>query len=281
MEKRILLSFLIALLSTLTFSQNSKKTISFFIGNQGKYCGQTTINSNPDFLNYIDAEGFNGDLIYIGFQGKVNVKEKYKVSAIVGMYSDLAPVNYIISAVYYPKEKIGYGASFIGYPEYISDYFQHFNIYAPGLFPDLNTNYRQQRVYNYGFAVGPEYSIKSPKVELLLRLHAGLRRESVFSDGLYQKRVDDNYIVRYNFETSQGFSPYLFPEVECNFKLFSKNSKEIGVRLHLAGEFTQRKMDYTKTTMEWTPEQKQIERITSAKRNYSKYDLDFGIYYSW
>ncbi len=281
MEKRIPLSLLILFIASATLCQNTVKTVSFLVGNQGKFCGQSTINSNPDFLNYIDAEGFSGDLIYIGFQGKVSIKDKYKVSAIVGMYSDLAPVNYIISVAYYPKEKVGFGGSFIGYPELISEYFKHFNAYVPGLFPDLNTNYRQQRIYNYGFAFGPEYSIRGAKVDLLLRIHAGVRSESFFSDGLYQKLVDDNYIVRYNFKTNPGFSPYLFPEVECNIKLFGKNSKQFGVRLHLAGEFAKRKMDYTKTTMEWTTAQKQVEEITPAKRNYSKYDIDLGIYYSW
>lgn len=272
---------LLAIISTLTYSQNIKKTISIFVGNQGKFCGQTTLNSNPDFLNYIDADGFNGDLIYIGFLGKFNIKDRYRVSAHVGMYSDLAPVNYIISAAYYSNEKIGFGTSFIGYPELISDYFKHFNIYVPGLFPDLNPNYRQQRIYNYGFAVGPEYSISRSKIDLLLRIHAGIRRESVFSDGLYQKKVDDNYIVRYNFKTTPSFSPYLFPEIEYYFKLFNKNAKQFGVRIHLAGEISRRKIDYTKTTMQWTQEQKSVEHITSVKHSYSKYDIDFGIYYSW
>ncbi|KAB2870770.1 MAG: hypothetical protein F9K37_04985 [Bacteroidales bacterium] len=281
MAKFFSLLFALCLFSYSAFNQNVEKSISFFVGFQGIFCDSFPDKSNQDFLNYIDRDGLSGNYAYVGFSGRIDIDQKYRASLSFGMYSDFSPTNINLTTSYYPFKHLGFGASFFGYPQYISYYFSYFQNNSPGMYPDLDTNSEQDRIYNYGFAVGPEYSLRTKRMDVSLRIHIGFRREQTFEAMLYQKRINSNYLVRHRFESNNEFVPYIYPELEALILVLKTETKKFGIKFHLAGEYTKRRMNYTQESSEWIENQTTRAKVVSNWHQYSKVDLDLGIIYFW
>jgi len=259
----------------------TEKRFEMFFGAQGISCDSFPDGSNIDFLNYIEKDDFSGNCAYIGFAGSAKVGEKVLCSVLVGMYSDLSPVNYNVSASYSLFRFIGFGASFLGYPQLIDRYdMYHWNTDV-GMYANLNPNYRQRRLYNLGFAAGPQLNYKNKWININMKLHAGVRWTRSLEDAILQKQIAGNYIRLISYETSNSPSLYFFPEVKVGIKLFRISETSIGLRSRFSSEITQRFINYSVISSEWTLDNSSESYIKSPKHNYSKIDFDFGIYFEW
>lgn len=281
--KRIVPILLLAL-SYATYAKAQlaiEKSFEVLFGVQGVSCDSFADGENIDFLNYIDAEGFSGNYSYLGFAGSVNLGKRFSGNFLVGMYSDLSPVNYNISASYFPFNSFGIGTSFFGYPQYINEYNQfHWNNDI-GMYADLDNNYRQRRMYNLGLAVGPEVRYKTQGFSLNLRLHGGIRWNRIFEDAILQKKINGNLVRIIIYETTSSPNPYLFPELEIGIKLFKVSETNVGFRTRIAAEFSDRTLNYSRTIAEWTIENQTTNFLESPAHIYRKIECDFGFYFQW
>ena len=282
MPKQTTLILLSLFMSTIVFSQNiSNKQIGLSMGLQGKSCEYIPNTTNLDFLNYLDTDNFTGNYLYLAFTGNFKIKQQSYLNLVVGMYSDLLPVKYNISFSHIPWNIFGFGISLLGYPEYINEITQFHWDNDQSMFGSLDTNYWQKKNYNLGLALGPEIKYEHNGLTIDLRLHAGLRWINNFETRIAQKEINGNYRRVFDYAIKRNFTPYVLPEFELRYRLFSISDSKIGVKLRAACEFANRTQNYNRTTYEWTAANRITTGVNLAKHKYSTTEFDFGFFYEW
>lgn len=271
------------LISTIALTQNiSNNQIGMGMGLQGKSCERIPNSTNLNFLNYLDTDDFTGNYAYIVFNGNFKIKQQSFANIVVGMYSDLLPTKLNVSFSHIPWNIFGFGVSFLGYPEYINEITQFHWDNDEGMFGSTDPNYWQKRNYNIGLALGPEIKYNHNGLTIDLRVHAGFRWVNNFETRIAQKEVDGNYRRVYDYWVKRNFNPYIFPEFELRYRLFSfSESKKVGFKLRAACEISNRTLNYTRTTYEWTAETRTDAEINLPKHGYSSVELDLGFFYEW
>lgn len=272
----------ILIIPLISRAQLVKKTqVGFSVGNQGVYCENPKTPSNLNFLNYIYTDNFTGELLYIAFSGNFEFSNNIFANAVVGMYSDLAPVKYNFAFSYLPWENIGIGASFLGYSQYVDDFNQFHWENDTGMFADLDLNYRQQKMYNMGLAIGPELRYENSWFTGNIRTQLGLRWVSELNTNIVQKEINGNYKRMFTYAVGKNPNLYLFPEIELRFRLFSLSKSTLGIKVRAAAEYSKRTLNYRITTYEWTTQSSSTENISLAPSAYRSFETDFGLFFEW
>lgn len=260
-------------------SQSSKYHLNLFAGSQGIACQKIWQGGIMDFLNYLEAEGYSENYLYIGVLWHYEINSQLEGRIMVGMQSDMAPVLLNLSTSYFFGKRLGLGVSFFGYPEILSNFQFHHQSIDAGM-ADFSYNSRSRRIYSMGFAIGPDYRLRYPNVTFDLRLHGGARWISSFSEGFLQKQVNGNYIRAIEYQTHNSPAFYFYPQAELGFRLFSLNSVAVGIKVKAALELSNRSIDYTQRISEWVYEP-YTRTITPYGHSYRKFDYDFGLNFSW
>lgn len=283
-SNRFIIVIVAVLLPTLVFSQQTnKKQIGFSIGLQGRSCATIPNDTHLDFLNYLDTDNFTGNYLYINLNGNFSFSNHYYMNMVVGMYSDLAPVKYNFALSYIPWNSFGLGVSFLGYPEYINEITQfhwdnHQGMYGSG---STDSNYWQRSNYNMGIAVGPEFKYEYRALSVDFRVHAGFRWVKRFDTGIAQKELYGNYRRVYNYEVGSNLNLYILPEFEFRVNMFTVSESIIGIKVRVAGEFSNRTLNYQQTTYNWTAQNISVNDVTLPKHSYSTFEFDFGLFARW
>jgi len=273
---------LISLFPFISQAQNTKsKQFGISIGNQAAYCNKIENPDNLNFLNYAYTDNFTGNLLYIAFNAYYEFSDKLHLNMLVGMYSDLAPVKYNFAFSYLPYNLFGFGVSFLGYPQYIDDYNLFHWENDRGLIADLDSNFRQEKVYNTGLAAGPEFAFSNKWLAMNLRTHLGVRWTEKFNTSIIQKEINGNYKRLYEYSVGRNLNLYLLPELELRFKIITLEKSSLGIKIRTAAEFSNRTLNYTRTTHEWIYADGISENIKFAPQQYSTFETDLGIYLSW
>jgi hypothetical protein len=258
-----------------------EKQFVFTVGNQGAYCDSFPDGANLDFLNYVYRDKFTGNLAYISFVGYFKFSDTLDLSLTLGMYSDLAPTKNSISFRYFPFKMLGFGIGFMGYPQYINEYnLYHWNA-DEGLYADLDPNYRQHKMFNYGFALGPDLRYSNSRLSVDFRAYVGLRWVDILDVEIYQKAVNGNYRRVVHYRTTPSPNLYLYPEINLGVRLFTISKTDIGIRIRSAAELSKRAINYTRTTYDWTAEDAIVSKVKPGSHSSLIYELDFGLQFQW
>jgi hypothetical protein len=73
-----------------------------------------------------------------------------------------------------PYNHFGFGVSVLGYPQYINDLKEFHWDNDAELITDLNSNYRQAKLYNAGVALGSEFAYSNSWLAVSQRAHVGV-----------------------------------------------------------------------------------------------------------
>lgn len=252
--------------------------LNFFVGSQGVACQKIWNGSNIDFLNYIDAQGYSGNYMYIGAMWHFELGNKIEGKFMVSMQSDMAPVMLNFNASYFPRKSLGLGVSYFGYPQTIEN-FQLHHQNDVGLV-SFYSYARYRRIYNTGLALGPEYKFRRRYVTFDLKLHGGVRWVSTFSEGFTQKQINGNYIRTIEYHTQKSPSMYFFPQAELGIHLFQIGKYSVGLKGKVLLELSSRKIDYSQSISEWVYAP-YTRNVTTQSHKYRKVDYDFGLNFSW
>lgn len=281
--KRISITLLLLCISLLLAKSQivKEKQFAFAVGNQGAFCDSFPDAENLDFLNYIYRDRFTGNLAYIVFSGYFKFSDSLDLNIEVGMYSDLVPAKYNFTLRYFPIKNIGFGFSFLGYPQYLNEFnLYHWNTDVE-LFADLDSNYRQYKMYNMGLGLGPAIRFANQGLTFYFSANAGIRWVEVLETNVYQKAIDGNFRRTIHYKTRNNPNFYLFPEVTLGVKLFSFSSTVVGIKIRSAAELSRRSMKYTYQIADWTASNSETITVRPVYHNYLTYEVDFGIYLRW
>lgn len=271
---------LVAVAASDAASQISMKNhLNLFVGSQGIACQKIWNGSNIDFLNYVDAEGYSGNYMYIGAMWHFELGNKVEGKFMVSMQSDMAPVLFNFNASYFFRKSFGLGFSYFGYPQTIENFHLHHWNNDIGLV-DLSSNARYSRTYNMGLALGPEYRFRRRYVTFDLKLHSGVRWVSSFTASIFQKQINGNYIRAIEYRTQNSPSMYFFPQAELGIHLFQMGRYSVGLKGKVLLELSGRTINYTQSISEWVYSP-YTRNVTTQSHKYRKVDYDFGLSFSW
>lgn len=258
-----------------------ERRIGFAVGNQGAYCDSFPDGANLDFLNYVYSDKFTGNLAYISFLGYFKFSDSLDLSVNFGMYSDMAPTKNSISIRYFPYKLLGYGISYMGYPQYINEFNQYHWNTDQGLYADLDPNYKQHKMFNYGLALGPEIRYSNSNFSFDFKTHVGLRWFDILDVEILQKAINSNFRRVIHYRTNPSPNLYFYPEINLGLTLFTISKTDVGIRFRSAAEYSKRAINYTRTTYDWVDDEPTVSKVKPRSHRSFIYEFDFSLQLRW
>jgi hypothetical protein len=238
---------------------------------------------NLDFMNYLYRQENAAEYGFISLNFRMAPTEKIEVSATAVLLSDLSPNQLNLDVRYKMAEQdrpLGWGliGSFFIYPQYLENYNSYHILRDTGFTADLNSNFRQISIFDLGFAIGPTMNYHYKRFHTELSFRTGISGFVAFDESIYQKKTDANLRREYLYETR--FSPAVFfmPEAEAGFDLISSGRTNFGIMLRAGGMWSNRAINYTRTTYTWTSENSVSNDIKPDKKWYRKTEMQGGFY---
>jgi hypothetical protein len=257
---------------------NERFKISFWFGVREIARDSMPDNANLDFMNYVldtkrrDIEQYAG----IGFQYKPfrNWDFELKFTSL----SDLDPRQFDLNATRRISPYLRATAGIFTFPVYIEDYFAYHFHTSPGFIGDINSNFRQRIIREWGIKTGVVFALNHKRFNGLLKANAGMASFDRFDESVAQKKNNAN--LRREFRYATHFAPSLFfnPELEAGFDCFKLGNTIFGAQLKTNLFITRQAINYTRTVYYWTEEAPETQRITNPRHSFLKYDADLGVY---
>lgn len=262
-----------------------KEKFYFNLNFGGRYINRDSLANTEDldFMNYLYKQENAAEYGFISLNFRMAPTQKIEFSATAVLLSDLSPNQLNLDIRYKPVIKgnpIGWGliGSFFIYPQYLENYNSFHIVRDTGFTADLNPNFRQISIYDLGIAAGPTMNYQYRRFFAEISFRTGLCGFIPFNERISQKKTDANLRREYDYETR--FSPAVFfmPEAELGFRLTSGGRLNFGITLKAGGMWSERAINYTRKTYNWTPENVIISDISPDKHWYSKAEIQGGFY---
>ncbi len=236
---------------------------------------------NVDFMNYIYGSLNSFDYGYIGFEGQFRIKSKWAADIKVAMYDDFAPDNLDISVQYFPVRSIGISLGLYTHSQLMNDFTMFHRTTGTGLYGDLETNFRQRKLFDRGMQVGVLFARDFGAFHPSLKINGGISSFKPFAETVLQKEINGNFLSRIDYETKNTWNPFIFPELRFDIDCLNINNYKIGVQFQASLFYSQKAINYEQTTYMWTLENPLTEKVDSPTHSYRKFDMDMGIYMRW
>lgn len=238
-------------------------------------------NDDLDFFNYAytDPEILDFGLLKLGY--RFDFLSNFSADIKLMIQSDLAPSNYDFSISYRLNEKFGIGIGSMLTNTYVS-YFEEYQYQTLPEYYLTDENLRQFKAYDLAFYVSPVFlPIQNDRFRATIKCDIGLssflREQTTF----YHKRKLSNERLLYDYHTKMTFQPYVNPKVELRLKAFNVKSTSVGFLLNTNFFYSNRSINYNRTIQQWTADNEHVDKIKSPKHNYSRFEMDFGMYIGW
>ena len=269
-----------------TFAQDSDKflksyKVSMYFGVRDDICDSFPNEDNVDFVNYIETDDEYVEYGYIGFASHFVFRGNWEADAKFNFMGGATDV--ILAGEYNLHKNIALNMGFYSYGFYINDFSKYHKIEGgkQGLYGDLETNYRQRSPANIGFYGGAIFKYRISIVSFILKVNGGFSSTVPFQDVVNQKQINGNYKRQYIYDTKYTYNPFLLQETEIDFDIINFKNSKLGIQIQSNFFVTQKAINYTLTTNEWTLEHPQKENIVSEKHTYLKLQVDAGLYLRW
>ena len=278
---RIIFFSLLCVININVFAQKLKlknKEFNFTIGSSELKVDKFSPNENLDFLNFVDFDPDYTDFIILKLGYKFDFFSKMSADIKLVMMDDIIPDNFDISVYYFVTPSIGIGVGSMlnkgwitGFEEYQSQYLSNYFI--------LDDNVKQFINYDLGFYLSPIVKpIDNDIFKLQLSFDLGISSFNKQSATFYYKKEFSNERVQYHYNTTHKYQPYIQPKIDIRLKLFKIKNTSIGLLLNSNYYYSQKSINYTRSIQSWTLENSTTEQIKPAKHEYSRYEVNMGIY---
>lgn len=283
---------LIFLINFSLTAQNSiitNQEYSISIGLADVNINRFTLNENIDFLNYLGIEDdidsntgyYEYPYILVKHNYKADLFSKIAIDLNLILFESLIPDNYDVSARYFLKPWLGIGAGSMLNKNWISGFEQ----YHKELLPDHylgDLNHKQIKVYELGFYLSPTFKpIDNKNFRIQIKCDIGLSSFSQKETSFNYKKKLSNKRIRYYYATKENFQPYFWPKIDAKLKVFTIKETSFGFVLNSNYYYSNRSIDYNRTIQTWTLENKTSTLIRSHKHQYTRFELNIGIYVAW
>jgi hypothetical protein len=240
-------------------------------------------NENIDFLNYLlsyDEAGVS-EYQYLGFTAHFWLRNNWEAVFKIAMFDDFAPNNLNITIHHYPLGFAGFSLGIYGFPQLLNDFSTYHRVNDAGWYGDINTNFRQRYLYEYGLSTGARFKVNWKSLHLFTGMNFGITRVPGFREIVQQKEINTNFRKEIHYKTHASWSPFLFPELELNIELFKLKQKTAGIQLQTNWYSTNRRMNYTRTVYSWEMNTPEIDEIKPRLHRIKKFEADLGVYLRW
>lgn len=285
-----LFGLLMLLQSSFAFWSNAQSSemvekFRFSITAGGRYINRDSMPDagNLDFMNYLYGQNFGADYGLLSLNFRMAPTEKIEFSATAVLLSDLIPNQLNIDVRYKPvlnNKPVTWGmiGSFFIYPQYLENYNSFHLFRDTGFIADLDPNFRQISVYDIGIALGPTLNFSKGRFHGEINFSLGISGFVPFDERISQKKKDANLRREYHYETH--YSPALFfrPEAEAGIRLMSFGKTSGGIIIKAGGMWSERSINYKRTTYTWTTEDAITNEIKIEKQWYRKFEIEGGFY---
>ena len=196
---------------------NERFKISFWFGVREIARDSMPDNNNLDFLNYLLDTKRRDNEQYAGIGLQYKPFRDWDFELRFTSLSDLDPRQFELNATRHISPYLRANAGFFTFPVYIEDYFAYHSHTSPGFIGDINSNFRQRIIREWGIKTGVVFALNYKRFNSLLKANAGMASFSRFDESVAQKKYNAN--LRREFRYASHFSPALFfnPELEAGF----------------------------------------------------------------
>ncbi len=281
---RLPVFIILLLISFSLFAQSpifKNQEFSFSAGIADLYIEKFSPNANLDFINYIDSDPEYPDYIIINLGYKFDFFSKMSVDMKLILMDDIIPDNYDISIHYFLKPWLGIGVGSMLNKNYIT-YFEKYQLQTLPDYYLMDDNVQQFTTYDLGFYLSPALKpIDNDIFKLILKCDFGISSFMKEEATFYHKKKLSNERKQFRYETKTIFQPYVQPKLELRLRAFKIKQTSFGFLLNTGYYCSNRSIHYVRTVKEWTSEKSKKEEIKPPKHNYSKFELDMGIFVRW
>lgn len=273
--------FLILMLAFNAASSQDKAFSNFkiasYIGGRDFKIDSFPNNESLDFVNYIYAEDDYLDYIYWGFSVQFDLYEKWKADIKLVLSDNLVPNNHNITVQYMFNDFVGINMGYIGFNQFINDHISYQRLTNPE-YLDYGQEFEQIRIYDYGFMGGPILNYTLNRLAVELKANVGFSNTIPFSTMVVQKQVDGNKRRTIHYSVENNFSFFVQQELKLSFDCFINQNSTIGLQIQSNWYYTQKSLNYNRTSKEWIDQHTMRNYIIGPKHYYSKFELDLGVY---
>mgnify|MGYP006283677041 CR=1 FL=1 len=257
------------------------KEFTFSFGFSEYNVQKFSITDDLDFLNYAysDPDILDFGLLKLGY--RFDFLSNFSADMKLIIQSDLVPDNYDFSISYCFNKKLGIGIGSMLTNTYVS-YFEEYQYQA---FPEyylMDENLRQFKAYDLAFYASSIFlPIQNDRFRATIKCDIGLSSFLREQTAFYHKRNLSNERLLYDYHTKIVFQPYVNPKVELRLKTFEVKSASVGFLLNTNLFISNRSINYNRTIQQWTADNEHVDKIKTPKHNYSRFEMDFGLYIKW
>lgn len=235
-------------------------------------------NENIDFLNYMNS---NNDYIVLKLGYRFDFFSKMSADIKLIMMDDIRPDNYDVSVHYFIKPWVGIGIGSMLNKNFTSE-FENFQTQLLPNYHLLDMNAKTFQFYDLGFYVSPTLKpIHTDLVQIQFTLDLGLSSFMKEETDFQHKKKLSNELLLYKYQTELNFQPYIQPKVDVRLNMFNINGAFIGLLLNSNLYYTNKSVNYNRSIQTWTSENNSTKQIMSGKHNYSRLELNAGLFLKW
>jgi len=290
MKQTIISIFIFALGIHLSYEGNAQEikwykdlTFGCQIGASNVDAGLRSAGQNPDFMNYLYGSDSWLDFPSIGINAAIEFNNGTKASMRIFTGDELFPENIQLQLGYRLMPFLSLDASFHCYDWLINiDNANHYKAINPEMiYMGYDSDYRQISIYDISFLFGPEFYYQTGALSLSGGLQGGIGKFTSFDDKVTGKKLYSNYIEVYEFDVESDYSFMWSPSANLKIDLFKLSDCKLGFQTNMIGFLGKRGMDYKLTHYEWTMDNSSSSNLEGPIRNFSRWQIEFGIYFKW
>ncbi len=234
-----------------------------------------------DFLNYMESDLDYIELSAIKLGWSFDFATRMFADINVIVMSDLVPDNYDISVHRFFNRTFGLGLGSLCYSNYIPAFEDYHKVTDPEYFI-LDQNMRQFESYDFGVYITPTFRpVYSDRLKILLRCDLGFSSFMEEHTSFYLKREFSNEMRLVEYTTVKRFQPYVNPKMKVKLKVFALGNVSVGILCNSNFLYSKKNMNYDRTIQVWTAENPIEAFIQPPKHNYTRFELDGGMYFAW
>lgn len=258
-------------------------TFGVQIGASNVDAGVQSAGQNPDFMNYLYGSEYWLDFAHIGINTDIEFNNGIKASMRLFTDDDLIPENIQLQLGYRLMPFLSIDASFHCYDWLINiDNINHYKAINPEMiYMGYDSDYRQISIYDHSFLFGPEFYYQTGALSLSGGLQGGIGKLSSFDDKITGKKSYSNYIEVYEFDVESDYTFMWSPSANLKLDLFRLSDCKLGFQANIIGFMSKRSFDYKLTHYEWTMDNSSSASIEGSKRDFSRWQVEFGLYFRW